>query len=344
MEAQYAAVQRAQHYIDLGRAASALQELAPFLAQSPHDPELLTVQSVALLSAGKNREAARIAGEAIAASPQNEQAFRVQALAYSRSKRTAEARTAAEAAVRIAPNLWQTHYVQAAVNSEDRSASALALAAVDRAIELAPGNSDALALRGTILLKSNRTHEAAAAFAAVLAENPQHRDARMGQAAALLGLSREDEASSILAGYLRDDPQSSLARYNLSIPFRRLLLSLAIAALALCAFAALAAYGESARLAAPLGVFLGGLFYAVSAYRKSARHAVGIGGYLALLPLGLRAAAVVTIVALIASIPASIWALSLLMPWSVLLVSIPVGIALIAALLVNFAWPRSQLR
>ena len=81
-----------------------------------------------------------------------------------------------------------------------------ALAAIDDALARAPQVPMLLAERGALLLELERRLEAIAAFDACLAQQAEHRDARVGRALARLQLHEGDAASSDVEWWTRREP------------------------------------------------------------------------------------------------------------------------------------------
>jgi Tfp pilus assembly protein PilF len=89
-----------------------------------------------------------------------------------------------------------------------------ALAALDKALALAPGHLDALNNRGNVLLDLKRPEDAVKVFDAVLAAAPSHLQARINRGNALTEMGRAEAALVDYDAALVTAPNHPLAHYN----------------------------------------------------------------------------------------------------------------------------------
>lgn len=169
--------------------------------------------AVALQRQGRLREAEKLYARVLKAAPENFDALHLFGLCNAQSGQNGEAYRLISAALKVnaqVPDAWinLANVLHALKRDDD------ALAALDRALALRPGDIDALNNRGNALLALDRPQEALVSFNAVLARNPQHRDALLNRGASCAMLGHAAEALTDFDAVLRLAPGHPGALYN----------------------------------------------------------------------------------------------------------------------------------
>lgn len=222
MSATNADLARAQHLLELKRPSEALTIVAAMLSAQPDDPAALRLAARCQSELGRDAEAIRTAQAAVAADPYSEHGYRILAMTLRRTKSHRAAADAAAQAVRLAPEEWRAHVMlaQCLVRVDPQAA----LAAAERACELAPLSADTYYVRGVILRMLHRKAEARVVLEEALTLDPQHVQAH--STLALLDQPRWKVWGwgGSLRGFRRAlslDPQERTVRLNLEATILR---------------------------------------------------------------------------------------------------------------------------
>lgn len=134
------------------------------------------------------------------------------ALAYAALNRREDAARAAADAVRLAPELVEPQLAAATIAAiaGDRAA---AEAAVDKALAIAPDNTDALLRKGVFQFERGQLQQAADTFAAVLRQEPGNLPARLRRGETLMRMNNDTEARKEVDTVLRLAPNAPLGIY-----------------------------------------------------------------------------------------------------------------------------------
>jgi tetratricopeptide (TPR) repeat protein len=98
-------------------------------------------------------------------------------------------------------------YMHAAAIAFGRNDAALALEAIENALEIHPDNAAALSVRGTLRWRAGQIREAAEDFAGAVAGNPEDLDSRVALARAQIELRQPEKALDQLAFVLDKQPR-----------------------------------------------------------------------------------------------------------------------------------------
>ncbi len=191
-----------------GDSHAALRFVEPYLAEHPDDPRALCLAGEALLGLQQSRRAVQLAERAAVASPDEDWPLRIQAQGYQNLGQPDLAQRAARQAVRTAPASWQSHYLSALSDSWMAGVTSATLDRAARARELAPKESEAHRLYGSIALEIGRPRLARPALEAALGLNPQNLLARQELARLDLRGNRFGQALSGLLSAGRTDPST----------------------------------------------------------------------------------------------------------------------------------------
>ncbi len=190
--------------LDAGHAAEAVGPLRRALAAAPDGNRELRALSAALFAAGERDEAIALALRAAAALPGDAAAAIHACELLMRCERIDEAAAliGPAAETTASPAAWR---VLSGVEMV-RERAAAALAAIDRAICLAPARGEFHLHRGHVLYRLGRSEAAAEAFGRAAELDAACREARRGQLAALLAGGRLNEATALGGELLRTFP------------------------------------------------------------------------------------------------------------------------------------------
>ena len=185
----------------------------------PRDPVLLTNAASLFEAVGKTDEALALLDEAAGLAPQAEdiQLARLAAIRRHRGDDAAEA--AWQVSLRTQPQSASLHHHHA-LFLRDASRSRDALAAIDRALELAPGSANARQLKARLLLDLGEP--ATGEFLALRDSTADRGDVAKGLAASLAAEGRVDEALAGLDAFLSEHPERidvARTRYSMAAQF-----------------------------------------------------------------------------------------------------------------------------
>jgi tetratricopeptide (TPR) repeat protein len=210
-------VTRAAQLIDLRRPEEAARLLAGWLAAHPDDADALCLAARAELALDNLPRAVDRATRAAAADPDAEWPLRLLALARSRQGRHQDAMQAASAAVALAPWAWQTHHVMAHAAVEAPGGIIQAWDAARRACELAPNESDAHTVMGTVALAAGDKVTAEAALTEALRLDPANAIALNELGRVQLGRRNHVGAATIFAQAARSDIRLEAPMHNIDV-------------------------------------------------------------------------------------------------------------------------------
>lgn len=266
------ALVRASALVDLGRFEQAAQQLATFLATSPHNSHALCLLARARLGLNDDVGAEAAAEAAIAADPNNEWAFRISSVALQRMDQPYAAVRMARSAVQLAPHLADGHARVALALASARIELDEARRAAERAVALAPHLIDAYLAVGAVALADRRRADARAAYEHALAIDPTSATAHNELARVQLHRRRLGNGAGLAAaagGFataLRSDPNQHVSRRNLDIVLHVFLARLAYYVFLVAFFGSHITTGTRARnwaLCIPAGALLLPGFFAV---------------------------------------------------------------------------------
>lgn len=184
--------------LEAGRYREALAGAHRHLATSPQDPDLWEVVARAHLGLEEWQAALQALGTLVAATPNSPTPHLFAALALAGLGRNEEAVAASCEAVRLAPDLWTAHVFVAQYASAVGGQGALAWDAANRAVQLAPNETDTHAAMGLVALRAKRRDVAEQALLRALALDPGNHAAEHN-----LGLLRlRDGQISVAAEHL----------------------------------------------------------------------------------------------------------------------------------------------
>ncbi len=170
-------LRQAETLCDLGRFADAVPVVAETIGRTPRDAAAWCLMARAQLGCERASAALQAAEAAISLEPGNATPHRLASLALGQLGRNQEAVTAAEQAIRCEPSSWQVHARLAHSLAELRDRLSDAQDAADRAMALKPDDPGPHLASGAVALAAGRRDDAAAAFCAALAVDPQCGDA-----------------------------------------------------------------------------------------------------------------------------------------------------------------------
>ena len=177
------------------------------------DVGALLQQALALHQQGRLREADKLYARVLKAAPDNFDALHLSGLAKAQAGQMGDAYRLIAAALKINNRAPDAHVNFANVlHALKREGEALA--ALERALALKPGDVDILRLRGNALLSLNRAEEALESFDAALKVNPRQPEALANRGTALAALGRAEEALRDFDAALTLAPHHPGALYN----------------------------------------------------------------------------------------------------------------------------------
>ncbi|WP_156689014.1 tetratricopeptide repeat protein [Mycobacterium sp. Marseille-P9652] len=226
------------------------------LAQHPNDPALLARHAQAEIALGNYQAAAHSAYAALGASPQDEFAMRLYAWSLAGLGRSKDALWMAWRGVLAHPNEPLQHLTYARLLHAGRHQQ-FALQEIDQALRLNPVSVDALVLRGSILHELNRIPESDACYRAALELDPGNAEALNNLAVNRLQRGRLSRALRGFLGAAGSDPAlGELARSNIGVVLRKVLMVVTIVAAVLGFLVAFAAvlHGEGRPTGALRGI------------------------------------------------------------------------------------------
>ena len=190
--------------------AERIEEAAYYLARAvsiePQHPQALRALSAAGYSLDRPDEALALALQAASLAPGDSPLAIHAAELLLRAGRADDAAALLDAAIRRDPAEAMLWRLSSAAESL-RDAAEAALAAIDRALELAPGNAEYHLHRGHLLYRCGDYHAAAEAIGRAAALDPASQEARRAQLDLLLASGQLAEATAIGGELLRAFPE-----------------------------------------------------------------------------------------------------------------------------------------
>lgn len=271
-------LERGWNLIELGRYPEAEEIARVTIANNPADTDGARLLAQALDGQDRLPEAEETLRLGLLHAPDSEELLVALASVLSQLNRHEEARQAALRAVHLDPQWWATHYSYAHVALGGRRPLVRdAVAAAQRAVELAPNSAMTHNLLGTAWDAFNRPDQARESYQRALAIDPQDTAAMSNLAQLDSGMFRLKKAARGAAAAAMLDPQSAYTREGVQVIAARLAWRatlIMIPAALLLLFMVKGAVGAPARAA--VGVVL--VIVATGLVRHSLR----------LLPSGLR--------------------------------------------------------
>lgn len=206
--------------LDAGRHREALAELRRLLASNPEDADLWASISRAHIGLEEYQQAYEAALSVVRADPSSWIGHLYASLALAGLGRAEEALRAAIESTRVAPTQWVAHSQVAEVASGLRRHRATAWAAANRAVELAPLESNAHATMGLVALRARDRKVAERALNEALRLNPQNHNAQHNLGIVRLSKGEMVAATRDLGVAAAADPNSPVT----SIAFRAVIL------------------------------------------------------------------------------------------------------------------------
>jgi len=203
------------------RFPEAAQACERILAHTPEDLTALMMLGAITLEGGRAEAAAELF-ERAARVGSSAHAYNNLGVVYTRLRRHTEALAALERAIALAPDFAEG-WCNRGVVLEAQCRNEEALEAVDRALQLDPGHVRAHGNRATVLQNLGRWSEALAGCDAALRLQPRYLPAYSKRAAALLSLHRPEEALRSCEQALALDPHFPPALVNKAAVLRQLL-------------------------------------------------------------------------------------------------------------------------
>ena len=170
-------LERVETLCDLGRFGDAVPVAGQLIADDPRNVAAWCLMARAQLGNDRATAALSAAHAARSLDPGNDLPHRLASLALSQLGREEEAALAAREATRCAPSAWEGHARLAHCLSAFRDRLKEAQSAADRALFLMPDAPGPHLAAGAVAIADGRRGDAAAAFCAALAVDPQCGDA-----------------------------------------------------------------------------------------------------------------------------------------------------------------------
>ncbi|MDT0200323.1 tetratricopeptide repeat protein [Nocardioides sp. AE5] len=209
---------RAEHLLDLGRAAEAEQAARTVLASQPGHAAALHLIGRALHLQERNQEAEAALRSALAVDPDAAVVMISLSEVLFTLRRAAEATAVARRAVDLEPHWWVAHYQLArclvAGNREERRSAHLV---ARESVRLAPHSADAHNLHGMALDEAGQRRKARAAYHRATELDPEHGPALNNLAVLDNSVWRVGRATRSLRQALAIDPSDPTFRANLGI-------------------------------------------------------------------------------------------------------------------------------
>lgn len=218
-------IARARTLIDLGRHDQAKAELAKALADDPASTEAWCLLAQCEQKTGDIEAMLRASSQALASNPDSEWGHRLQALAQHKLGWHADAVRTAREAVRLAPNQWQQYVVLVTAMMPLKQLRGEAALAADRAVELAPLQSETHLTRGVLLGSMGNLVAAERNYREALRLDPENAAARNNLATIELRGNKLESATAGFAAALAENPKLQVARDNIDLVCRRVLRS-----------------------------------------------------------------------------------------------------------------------
>lgn len=196
----------ASAYVDSRRWQRGLEVLGSFLARSPDDPRALCLVAHCHLGLGNADLALAAANAAAAAVPLDPWAARLQSAALRSARRWRDARAAADRAIRLAPGDVTTHIERATVDAAAGRPTRAGVAAAREAVRMAPNSPAAHVASGQVWLVQRRPQRAEAAFHEAMRLDPVNVPAQHGLVRVAQRFGGLRRAARLLVGIIRLDP------------------------------------------------------------------------------------------------------------------------------------------
>jgi tetratricopeptide (TPR) repeat protein len=213
------AAEQAQIYLGANRPKEAIRVLEAQLVENPDDAECLRLLAQAYLAAASGAEGATkalpAATHAVELNPDDSHGWRLLSLCYTRLGTHQRAQDAARRARAISPGQWLSH---AAVAHADASAGAVTddtRASVAEAIRLGPNQPEVHFAAGRVAQASRQSSAAREHYERTLSINPGHVGARNNLALIDMRSGNAGSAAAAFASLLAENPNSDLALRNL---------------------------------------------------------------------------------------------------------------------------------
>lgn len=251
-------VRRAAALVDSSPAA-AMRLLGPYLASEPDDWFALCLAAQALIALEDSDRSLQLSRRAAQLNPEDDWPVRLQAIAHRNLGNTAMAPWLARRSVLINPANWQTHYLVANTDLWANDVGPQAMAAAEKARELAPDEPSTHNLVGQIALAQGRSRLAIRSLEQSLRLDPENTIARHELARAHL---RRFRLAKSVTGFLavgRMDPTIPQTGINLHAIAVGTVQLLHYAVLAACILNPLLAQASAGLV---LLIVLGGLLWA----------------------------------------------------------------------------------
>lgn len=211
---------RIEMLLDSGRHRDALGQLSGLLAVNPHDPELWSGVARAHIGLDEHAAALEAAMTVVRLRPDAARGHLFASIALLGLKRKEEALTAAVEATRAAPLAWVAHTQVAEVASTVRRHRQTAWAAANRAVELAPLESNTHATMGLVALRAGNRQVAEQALTEALRLDPSNHAAQHNLGIVRLGKGQMVAAAQDLGRAAAADPNAP----ETTIAFRAVIL------------------------------------------------------------------------------------------------------------------------
>ena len=218
-------LERAQTLVELGRYEEASAVLTQLLAREPEVAPAWCLFAQAQIAAGDSNSGLDAAERAASLEPENEWAHRLRSAALQNLGRPG-AIAAAREAVAAAPHVWLTHNRLATVLAAANQNPDAALAAAERAVELAPNEPDAHRALGRAYEMRDDHAEAERCYRLALSLDPQNAAAHDALARRRLTASRRFGAGNLAAAasgfrdVVQANPRSAAGAANIEIIIR----------------------------------------------------------------------------------------------------------------------------
>lgn len=203
--------------MEVGRFEEARRRASVALAESPDDSRLLAQLARACLALDDYDASTEAAARSVAADPTDEWGHRLLAQSLSALGEHDRAEESATEAVRLAPQEWQTHATLAQVAMRAKGRLVLAREAAYRAATLAPHESSALAVLGSVAHAQFDYEYAEACYRRALAIDPEDELALNNLAVLKSGALDVRGPARSYASILRLNPSAGYARSNIDM-------------------------------------------------------------------------------------------------------------------------------
>ncbi len=211
---------RIEFLLDSGRYRDALAQLSTLQATDPHDVELWAAKARAHLGLNEYREALDAAMAVVRVEPATARGHLFASIALLALKRNEEALSAAVEASRAAPQAWVAHSQVAEAASTMKRHRQTAWEAANRAVELAPLETNTHATMGLVALRAGNRYVAEQALTEALRLDPTNHTAQHNLGIVRLGKGQMVAAAQDLGQAAAADPNAP----ETTIAFRAVIL------------------------------------------------------------------------------------------------------------------------